>query len=435
MTLPSKDDSLLIVGAGVFGLSLAYELTAVRGYTRVTVLDRHMPPVPDGSSNDLSRVVRAEYTDPLYSQLAIEAITEWRTTEWRDHYHESGYVMIIPNADSEWVTKYRALREKQAVQQPMNIFAPDASESAIKRMYPCITTDLNGITTLQNDHAGWAHAHGAIRALANRCTLAGVSFVTGPRGTVTSLETSGKQVLGVRTATGSIMKAKTVVLATGAWTNRLVSDMRQNILGVSQPLAYIQLSPKEAQSLEKMPVMVNTATGLYCFPPDPVSHQLKVARHGYGYSNQVKLEDGREISSPRLMGNNAAVQDFLPADADRDLREGAKAFWPQFGNRPWAKTRMCWYTDTPKSDFMVDYHPDMNGLFFATGGSGHGFKFLPVIGKHIADVFEDKAGPLFRERWAVRRPTDADSEPEMEGDGTRLGPRLRQLSKAEQAKL
>lgn len=64
-----------------------------------------------------------------------------------------------------------------------------------------------------------------------------------------------------------------------------------------------------------------------------------------------------------------------------------------------------------------------------------GFKFLPVIGKHIADVFEDKAGPLLRERWAVRRPTDADPEPEMEGDGTRLGPRLRQLSRSEQAKL
>lgn len=64
-----------------------------------------------------------------------------------------------------------------------------------------------------------------------------------------------------------------------------------------------------------------------------------------------------------------------------------------------------------------------------------GFKFLPVIGKHIADVFEGKAGPLLRERWAVRRPTDADPEPEMEGDGTRLGPRLRQLSRPEQAKL
>lgn len=370
MTLPTKDEPLLIVGAGVFGLSLAYELTAVRGYTNVTVLDRHMPPVPDGSSNDLSRVVRAEYTDPLYSQLAIEAITEWRTPEWRDHYHESGYVMIIPNADSEWVTKYRALREKQAVQQPMNIFTPDMSEFEIKRMYPCISADLKGITTLQNDHAGWAHAHGAIRALANRCTLAGVSFVTGPRGTVTSLETSEKQITGVRTFTGHAIQAKTVVLATGAWTNRLVPDMRPNILGVAQPLAYIQLSPEEARSLKNMPVMVNTATGLYCFPPDPVSHQLKVARHGYGYSNQVTLEDGRVVSAPKLMGNNAAVQDFLPVDADRDLRKGALAFWPEFGHRPWAKTRMCWYTDTPKSDFMVDYHPHMDGLFFATGGSG-----------------------------------------------------------------
>jgi len=39
-----KTDSIIIVGAGVFGLSTAYQL-ASEGYKNITVLDRHMPPV------------------------------------------------------------------------------------------------------------------------------------------------------------------------------------------------------------------------------------------------------------------------------------------------------------------------------------------------------------------------------------------------------
>lgn len=84
------------------------------------------------------------------------------------------------------------------------------------------------------------------------------------------------------------------------------------------------------------------------------------------------------------------------------------------------------------SEFRSDYLVH-NRLLLTKDYSG--FKFLPIIGKHVADVFEDKAAPLLREKWACRRSTGAEPEPDMEGDGTRLGPRLRQLSRSEQAKL
>ena len=43
---------------------------------------------------------------------------------------------------------------------------------------------------------------------------------------------------------------------------------------------------------------------------------------------------------------------------------------------------MCWYTDSLDNSFIIDYVPDYNDtLFVASGGSGHGFKFLPVLGK------------------------------------------------------
>jgi sarcosine oxidase/L-pipecolate oxidase len=86
-----NDAPLIIVGAGVFCLGLAYELAAVRGYFNVTVLDRFAPPVPDGSSVDVSRLIRAVYADPVYDQLSADALKEWHgeETPWLKHYNET----------------------------------------------------------------------------------------------------------------------------------------------------------------------------------------------------------------------------------------------------------------------------------------------------------------------------------------------------------
>lgn len=68
---PSKDTSVLIVGAGVFGLSTALEL-ARQGYKNIKVLDRGTEiPSPFSAGFDLNKIVRAEYEDPFYTDLAL----------------------------------------------------------------------------------------------------------------------------------------------------------------------------------------------------------------------------------------------------------------------------------------------------------------------------------------------------------------------------
>ena len=52
--------------------------------------------------------------------------------------------------------------------------------------------------------------------------------------------------------------------------------------------------------------------------------------------------------------------------------------------------RLCWYTDSVDNSFLIDHVPSVDGLVVASGGSGHGFKFLPVLGEHIVDVIEKK---------------------------------------------
>jgi sarcosine oxidase/L-pipecolate oxidase len=69
------DQSIIIVGAGAFGLSTALAL-AKAGYKKITVFDRAVEiPAVDAASNDINKVVRSDYgNDTFYQGLAIESI-------------------------------------------------------------------------------------------------------------------------------------------------------------------------------------------------------------------------------------------------------------------------------------------------------------------------------------------------------------------------
>lgn len=62
-----------------------------------------------------------------------------------------------------------------------------------------------------------------------------------------------------------------------------------------------------------------------------------------------------------------------------------------------------------------------------------GFKFLPVLGRYIADCFEGKATPEVREKWRLPSPS-AGGERIMVNDGSRRGPPRRTLGEEERLK-
>ncbi|KAJ5825682.1 FAD dependent oxidoreductase [Penicillium riverlandense] len=424
----AKSGSIIIVGAGVFGLSTALELKK-RGYNDITVLDRFVPPAADGSSVDISRIIRSDYADPIYSKMAREALEGWRT-EYQDQYYESGFALLSETPNNAWIEKSKAV-----IKASGGHIDELADASELRKFYPNVQSNLSGLNGYHNPLGGWADAAGGIQKLASRCSVAGVSFITGPRGTVASLRKQGSRVVGVNLVGGQFLLASQVIVSTGAWTNRLL-DIDHAASSSGQPVGFIRLTPEEARSLDSTPVMINMSTGVFCFPPTPGTNILKLARHGYGFANEVMLErDGKpeSVSSPKFESSNAE-SGYLPDDAEESLRQGLRQFFPQFSDRPWINRRLCWYTDTPKGDFIIDYHPTLQGLFVATGGAGHGYKFLPVLGKYIADCFENKAPEELRQKWRLL-PQQGPKGKGMAGDGSRAGPPLRKLTPLEQAKL
>ena len=365
--MPSKASSVIIVGAGVFGLTLARELCQ-RGYIRVTVLDRHLPPVPDGSSVDISRIIRSDYADAQYMKMAVEAVAGWES-EYSRYYHESGILIISDEGGHSYLNK--AEEQVQSQGGEINIFDNASHIRDVHSEFRSGT--LQNCEGYLNPRGGWADSAEAVRHLASQCAALGASFVTGTRGSVDSLVLDGMRVVGVNVKEGPPLLAEHVILATGAWTSRLI-DLASSAVSTAQPVGFIQLTADEANLIRRMPIAIDLDSGFFVFPPTLGSNILKCARHGYGYETHVSMTtpagEQQQISAPRLYGDGTRAL-FLPQDAEISLREGLRRFFsPSISERPFVKKHLCWYTDTPQGDFIVDHHPHLRNLFLATGGSG-----------------------------------------------------------------
>ncbi|KAL2204253.1 FAD dependent oxidoreductase [Sarocladium strictum] len=432
----NKEWDVVVVGAGVFGLTTALEL-AVQGYASVTVLDRYVPPVPDGSSVDISRVIRFDYADDVYLNMAYEAYQQWsQSPKYKDVFVPAPVVMTSNHspAGRSYVQK-----TTDALDRARLPWARLESAEETRHLYPTLSGALAGPDFMgyHNQQAGWADAQKAIAGLRDECIIQGVSFVSGRAGTVIGFDRDASGTIRAgRTLAGTTVAGDLFILAAGAWSASLV-PMHNSTLSTGQVIAYMRLTPVEMTKYQQLPIYVNFATGWFNFPPHQDTSLLKIVVHGWGYE-RAPNEAEREILKTQVSMPPLAVstrrKNFVPSDGERRLRDGLRELLPELADRPFEQVAMCWYTDTPTGDFIMDYHPDYRNLFIAGGGSGHGFKFLPVMGKYTTLALQNALEPALAQKWRFRTEYKnvAGGFP---GDGSRGGPEKRQLSADERAKL
>ncbi|KAI1446655.1 putative fructosyl amino acid protein [Annulohypoxylon stygium] len=438
--------TILIIGAGVFGLSTALALTKRPEFSqsRITILDRSPEPgvfpSRDASSIDSSRIIRPDYADPCYAALASQAQEQWRSTEigYEGRYTESGFILAadsgplvredgspsgIAYAKKSWVN---AMALAQAEGRPLDTVRLMAGPRRLAR--------VSGVGEFadwgyMNASSGWADAEASMAWFYEKVVETGrVSFLNG---TAERLETNEeeKRVTGARLKDGTTISADLVIAAAGAWTPTLI-DLSSQAVATGQVLGYIDLTEEEQKKLENIPVILNLTTGIFVIPPR--NRVLKVARHAFGYLNPKTPSIAplgipgcdksplKPISQPFTHLDDASLS--IPEEGEKSLREGLRRIipWPELQDRPFSRTRLCWYTDTATGDWIIDYHPYWQGLFVATGGSGHAFKFLPVIGDKVVDCIMGHCPTEFKEKWKYKVADDVEQSIVTQ-DGSRGG--------------
>ncbi len=376
----------LVVGAGIFGAAAALEL-ARRGHS-VTLLDPGPLPHPLAASTDISKVLRMEYgTDETYMSMMEEAFDGWRSwsRRWRsrrepDLYHETGVLMVCRSPMEPGGFEYESWKMLTARgHEPERVDA-----GAMRDRFPAWNADVY-VDGFFHALGGYAESGAVVKWLVDEAERAGVTLRAGSR--VSGMLEGHGRIGGVRLENGEALEAKETLVAAGAWTGKLLG-FEHEIRATGHPVLHFRPRDPSLFAPQRFPVFTADVarTGLYGFPVNR-DGVVKVALHDEGVA--IDPDAPRTVSPPQEARMRELLADTLPALSDAEV----------------VYRRLCLYADTQDEDFWIAHDPEREGLTVASGGSGHGFKFAPVLGPLIADTVEGKDHPLagkFRWRPEIR---------------------------------
>ncbi|KAJ5214943.1 hypothetical protein N7468_010622 [Penicillium chermesinum] len=465
----SSDDKIIIVGAGVFGLSTALWLSR-SGYKNITIFDRctldknfYDPSNGcDGASADINKVFRMAYgEEQVYQDLAIEAREIWLS--WNTRIKESAAADLPPGLSPEdqllylcgsyFLAEGSELRDfyKESL-QTMQETAPDF------RKMQFVKGDVNDEHRLRNISPKWVDKYHMLDGINGNntngfidinagitiadkacvyarflCEKLGVKFVLGdPAGKIDRLMVedtgSSKRVKGIKTVDGLTHTGDLVIVAAGSWTASIIPEAHQTVEATAGTVMFIDIPPHRQDLRDKFhpdnyPVWSYRRGGgenYYQGGGFPISKsgRLKFGYRGRKYTNfqDHPTAPNLRISTPRTKWSDNQIN-TVPLHPLSHMKRVIYDAFPELAEFGFTDSRLCWYTDSIDNHFVIDYVPGYSdSLFICTGGSGHGFKFLPILGRHVKNQLErvpDQFTPLWKWRSVVEgNPNNGLSEGE-----------------------
>jgi len=379
---------VLVAGGGIFGTTAALALRA-RGHV-VTLVEPGPLPHPLAESTDISKVVRADYgADRDYAELGARALAGWRTwnASWpAPLYHETGVTFLSRAPMAPGTFEHDSYQVLTSLGFPLERL--DAA--AIAARFPAYRPG-EYVDGYFNPWGGWAASGAVVAQLARQATAAGVTLRAG---TVERILEPGELVDGERVASASAIvagapderiAADVIVVCAGSWVPLLVPELAPVLRAVGQPVFHLQPRDPSLFEAARFPVFGAdiSRTGYYGFPLN--DGVVKIANHGTG----VPLPAGADASAR-----------VVTAEHEQALRAMLARSFPALADAPIVFRRLCVYCDTIDEHFWIARHPERAHVVVATGGSGHAFKFAPVLGELIAAAALGEPHPLAHKfRW------------------------------------
>jgi glycine/D-amino acid oxidase-like deaminating enzyme len=331
------DRSLIVVGAGVFGASLARHC-AHAGW-HVVLVERVAPGHVRAGSGDESRIIRCSHgADVWHTCSARRAWALW---------HEIDPSLVVP-CGAAWLARrddgWEAASETVLRAEGIPCERVDA-----RSLFPSVAVDDVRFTLFEPE-AGILRARDAVKTLAAQAVAAGAELVLAearPDGAAVVLDD------------GRRLEADRVVWACGAWLPALFPALL-------------------ALRVTHQDVFYFGASAAWRTPDVPAWVDYDGAAYGLGDL------DGRGVKvSPDVDGPEVEAETFervAVPEHERLARAYVASRFPALATAPLVGHRACQYEITGDMHFLVAPHPDHDGrVWLMGGGSGHGFKHGPAL--------------------------------------------------------
>ncbi len=366
----SKTYDVIVVGAGITGSSTAYHLKK-RGLN-VLLLERGEP--ASGGTGKSAAIIRQHYSTPLLVRLARASIDLFRTMPeelGRDGgYRQTGYCFLVTEE------MLAPARRNLAMQQGLGIETGFLSDAEIEKQLPSL--NRQGVAGVIYERlGGYADPIPATEAYVGAYTRLGGEIRR--QSPVRSLQHTGKKVTGIVTDAGPI-SAGWVVNAAGPWAAPLAASA-----GIEMPMRVVREQDTlwEAAAGQKLPT-VAISNGVDSVYLRPVGDRRYVI--GRGFPKQYDDVDPYNYKA-------TADDDFIA-----DVRVRAERRFGALAGMRLVDAYGALYDVTPDWNPFIGPRTGISGYADACGGSGHGFKIAPAIGRELANwIVDGTAAEDFRQ--------------------------------------
>jgi sarcosine oxidase len=352
---------IVVIGAGVFGAWTANHLLAA-GH-EVTLIDAFGPAHSRSSSGGESRLTRGAYgKDAIYSRMALDSLPQWKelsASSGLPVFVPCGVLFFFPSEEPYF-------RDSVAAHRRLGLPTEVLGAAEMASRFPMI--DFDGISVgLFEPSFGALMARRAVLTLVESFVRRGGVYRTG---SASAPAAAGPILDDLDLSSGERIGADMFVFALGPWLPKLFPDVigrrilatRQEVFFFAPPAGDDRFSP------QAMPCWADFNDGdmVYGFP-DLESRGVKFAHDAHGAEVDPDTQDRRPTQ--------AALDEIL---AFRDRR------FPLLKGAPLTEARVCQYENSSSGDFLIDLHPRWTNVLLVGGGSGHGFKHGPEVGRYAA---------------------------------------------------